>query len=72
MAANIRLSRTEIAKIFQSWEFLGLSLSKKAGPLMKIAVQWTKHFLSSLGITDAASAIDAGIQKKIHGLEQQF
>ena len=34
---------------------------------MKVAVLLTKNNLAPLGITDAASAIDAGIQKKIHG-----
>ena len=34
---------------------------------MKIAVPLAKNILAPLGITAAASAIDAGIQKKIHG-----
>ena len=34
---------------------------------MKVAVPLAKHILSPLGITAAGSAIDAGIQKKIHG-----
>ena len=34
---------------------------------MKVAVSLAKHVLPPLGITAAASAIDAGIQKKIHG-----
>ena len=34
---------------------------------MKVAISLAKHVLNSLGITAAASAIDAGIQKKIHG-----
>ena len=38
-----------------------------AGPLMKVAVPLAKDILAPLGITAAASAIDAGIQKKIHG-----
>ena len=42
-------------------------LSKLAGPLMKVAVPLAKNILAPLGITAAASAIDAGIQKKIHG-----
>ena len=36
---------------------------------MKVAVPLTKTFLLPLGITAAASATDAGIQKKIHGSE---
>ena len=34
---------------------------------MKVAVPLAKNILASLGITAAASEIDAGIQKKIHG-----
>ena len=34
---------------------------------MKVAVPLTKNVLAPLGITAASSAIDAGIQKKIHG-----
>ena len=34
---------------------------------MKVAVPLAKHILAPLGITTAASAIDARIQKKIHG-----
>ena len=34
---------------------------------MKVAVSLAKNILALLRITVAASAIDAGIQKKIHG-----
>ena len=34
---------------------------------MKVAISLAKNVLAALGITAAASAIDAGIQKKIHG-----
>ena len=34
---------------------------------MKVAVPLAINILATLGITAAASAIDAGIQKKIHG-----
>ena len=44
--------------------FLGLLLSKLASPLMKVAIFLAKHVLVPLGITVAASAIDAGIKKK--------
>ena len=42
-------------------------MSKLAGLLMKVAVPLAKNILAPLGITAAASAIDGGIQKKIHG-----
>ena len=51
-------------KIIQSGGFLGSLLSKLADPLMKIAVPLAKNVLAPLGITAAASALDAGIQKK--------
>ena len=39
---------------------------------MKVAVPLAKNVLSLLGITAAASALDAGIQKKIHGSGTQL
>ena len=67
VSADIKLSKTQIAKITQSGGFLGSLLSKLAGPLMKVAIPLAKNVLAPLGITAAASALDAGIQKKIHG-----
>ena len=67
MSTDLKLSKTQISKIIQSGGFLGSLLSKLAGPLMKVAVPLAKNILAPLGITAAASAIDAGIQKKIHG-----
>ena len=66
-SADIKLSKVQISKIIQFGEFLRSLLNKLAGPLMKVAVPLAKHILAPLGITAAASAIDAGIQKKIHG-----
>ena len=42
-------------------------LSKIAGPLMKVSLPFAKNILALLGITAAASATEAGIQKKVHG-----
>ena len=68
MSTDLKLSRAQMSKIIQSGGFLGSLLSKLAGPLMKIAVLLAKNMLAPLGITAAALAIDAGIQKKkIHG-----
>ena len=64
MSADIKLSKTQIVKIIQSGGFLGSLLSKLAGPLMKIAVPLAKNVSAPFGITAAASALDAGIQKK--------
>ena len=66
MPINIKLSRAQISQIIQSGRFLGSLFSKIAGPLMKLAVPLAKNNLDPLGITAAASAINAGIQKKIH------
>ena len=71
-SADIKLSKTQIVKIIGGG-FLGSLLSKLAGPLMIIAVPLAKNILAPLGITAAASAIDAGIQKKKYmDLEQQL
>ena len=67
MSTDLKLSRAQISNIIQSGGFLGSLLSKLAGQLMKVAVPLAKNILAPLGITAAASAIDAGIQKKIHG-----
>ena len=64
MSTDLKLSEAQISKIIQSGGFLGLLLSKLAGPLMKIAVPLVKNVLAPLGITAAASAIDAETQKK--------
>ena len=64
MSADLKLSKTQIVKIIQSGRFLGALLSKLVGPLEKIAVPLTKNVLVPLGITAAASSLDAGIQKK--------
>ena len=66
MSTDLKLSKAPISKIIQSGGFLGSLLSKLAGPLMKVAIPLAKNVLVSLEITAAASAIDAGIQKKIH------
>ena len=67
MSTDLKLSKAQISKIIQSGGFLGSLLSKLAGPLMKVAIPLVKDVLAPLGITAAASVIDAGIQKKIHG-----
>ena len=66
-STDIKLSKAQITKIIQSGGFLGSLLSKLAGPLMKVAAPSAKNVLAPLVITATASAIDAGIQKKIHG-----
>ena len=70
ISTDLKLSKAQIYKVIQSEGFLGLLLSKLAGPLMKVAVPIAKNVLAPLGITAAASVIDAGIQKKYMVLEQ--
>ena len=67
MSTDLKLSKAQISKIIQSGGFFESLLSKLAGPLMKVAVLLAKNILAPLGTTAAASAIDAGIQKKMHG-----
>ena len=64
MPTDLTLSKANISKIVQSGGFLGSFLSKLADPLMKVAVPLAKNILALLGMTAAASTIDAGIQIK--------
>ena len=73
MSTDLKLSEAQISKIIQSGGILGSSLSKLVGPLIKVAIPLAKNILAQWGITAAASAIDAGIQKKKYmSLEQQL
>ena len=64
VSTDLKLSKTQISKIFQYGGFLGSLSIKLAGPLMKVVISLAKNVLAPLGITDAASAIDPGIKKK--------
>ena len=64
MATDIKLSKAQIKKLIQSGGFLGKLLSKLAGPLMKVAMPFSKNVLAPLGLTAAMSAIDGSIQKR--------
>ena len=66
-STDIKLSKAQISRIIKPGGFLGSLLSKSAGQLMKVAVPMAKNILAPLGITAAAPAIDARIQKKIQG-----
>ena len=61
MLTDIKLSKAQISKIIQSGGFLGSLLRSINESSNSFSI---KCFL---GITAAASMIDAGIQKKIHG-----
>ena len=63
MSTDLKLSKAQISKIIQSGGFLGTLFSKLAGPLTKVAILLAKNVLAPLGITAAASAIDATIKK---------
>ena len=67
MSIDIKLSKAQISKIFQSGGVLRSLLNKIAGPLIKLVVPSAKNILVPLVLTTAASAIDVGIQKKIRG-----
>ena len=72
MSTDLKLSKAHISKIIQSGRFLGSLLSKLTGPLLKVVIPLAKNVLAPLGLTAAASATDAGIQKKYIVLEQQL
>ena len=63
-SANIKLSKTQLSKMIQSGGFLGNSLGKLAGPLIKVAVPLAKNVLAPLGISAAMSAFDGSIKKR--------
>ena len=65
MSTDIKHSKAQISKLIQSGGFLVSLLNKLAGPLMKAAIPLAKNILAPLGITGAASATGAGIEKKI-------
>ena len=71
MSVNIKLSKTQLAKIVQSQGFLVRlldSLLNTGLPLMKnVMKQLAKRVLIPLRLTAVASAADAGIHKKILG-----
>ena len=74
MVTDIKLSKAQISKKIQSGGFLG----KLLGPLLKTGLPLIKNVIKPLaksvliplGLTAAASAADAGIQKKYLVLEQ--
>ena len=66
-STDLKLSKAQISKIIQFGGVLGSLLSKLAGLSMKVAIPLAKNILAPLEITATASAIDSGIQKKIHG-----
>ena len=67
MSTDIKLSRAQSSKINQSVGFLRLLLSKLTGSLITAAAPLAKNIFASLGITAAASAINARTQKKMQG-----
>ena len=76
MSTDIKLSKAQISKIFQSGGFLGKLLGpllKSGLPLIKNVIKLlAKSVLIPLGLTAAASAADAGIQKENLVMEQQL
>ena len=71
LSTDIKLSKTQISNMIQSGGFLVRLL----GPLLKTGLQLMKSVIKPLpksvliplGLTAAASAVDAGIHKKILG-----
>ena len=69
MSTDLKLYKSQISKIIQSIGFSGSLLSKLASPIMKVAIPLAKNVLAPTGITAAASAFGAGIQRKYMVLE---
>ena len=67
MSTDLTLSEAQVSKLIQSGGFLGSLLNRLTVPLMKVAVPFAKNTLAPSGLTVAISAIDARIQKEIHG-----
>ena len=71
LSADVKLSKTQLSKMIQSGRFLGRLLGpllKTGLPLIKNVIKpLAKSVLIPLGLTAAASAVDAGIHKKILG-----
>ena len=61
---DIKLSKAQLYKIIQLCGFLGASLGKFTGSLMKVDV---KKFLEPLATMVAASATDGATHRKIRG-----
>ena len=70
-SVDIKFSKAQLSKMIQSGGFLGKLLGpllKTGLPLMKsVITPLAKSVLIPLGLTAAASAVDAGIHKKILG-----
>ena len=56
-----------MSKIIQSGGFIGALLGKLSGPLMEIAIPFTKYVLEPLATMALASEIDSAIQREMHG-----
>ena len=67
LSTNVKFSKAQSLKMSQSGGFLGNLISKLAGPLMKVAMPLAKNVLAPLGLTDAMSAIEGSIKKKMLG-----
>ena len=70
-SVDIKFSKTQLSRMIQSGEFLGNLLGpllKTGLPLIKNIIRpLAKNVLIPLGLTASASAVDAGIHKKILG-----
>ena len=75
-STDIKLSKTQLPKIVQSGGFLGRLLGpllKTGLPLIKNVIKpLAKSYLIPLGLTAAASAADAGINKNILGSGRRY
>ena len=59
---DTKLSKAQLFKIIQSWEFNRALSGKLAGSLMKLAAPFAKNVLALSATMASASAIDVPIQ----------
>ena len=67
MSADIKLSKTQISKVIQSGVFFRFFITSNNRSINKSNISTDKNILTTLAITGATPALDARIQKKIHG-----
>ena len=67
MSADIKLSKTQISKVIQSGVFFRFFITSNNRSINKSSISTDKNILTTLAITGATPALDARIQKKIHG-----
>ena len=72
MSTDLKLARAQISTIIQSGGFLGLLLSKLAGPLMKVAIPLAKNVLALYELQLLLRQLILELKKKYMVLEIRY